>query len=108
MIYIKGVEQTTANRPGREASTNTEASLSPTHHRTPIKIMQNFEPNLDRELIARAEIYTATKDLAKKIKNLKANHPKTYDDLNSEIKDDIDLNLEDATAVLYAIIGFLK
>jgi hypothetical protein len=70
--------------------------------------MQNFEPNLDHELIAKAEILTATKDLAAKIKNLKSKHPKAYDDLNSEIKDDIDLNLEDATAVLYALMGFIR
>jgi len=63
---------------------------------------------LDREFIAKAEIFTATKDLAAKIKSFKANHREAYNKLDFAVYDDTDLGLDDGSNVLYSLIGILK
>jgi hypothetical protein len=63
---------------------------------------------MDREFIAKAEIFTAAKDLAAKIKNFKANHRDAYNELDLAIYDDTDLGLDDGSSVLYSLIGILQ
>jgi len=63
---------------------------------------------LDREFIAKAEIFTSAKDLAAKIKSFKANHREAYNKLDLAIYDDTDLGLDDGSSVLYSLIGKLK
>ena len=63
---------------------------------------------LDHAFIAKAEIFTAAKDLAAKIKSFKANHRNAYNELDLAIYDDTDLGIDDGSSVLYSLIGILQ